>query len=275
MSKIKMIVTDMDYTLLDSKKNISSGNREALEAAAKKGVHIVLATGRIFASARYYAKLLNVKTPIIASNGAIIMESDASKIYYEKPIPLSAGIKMIELCRERGLYCHLFAKDTIYSEKIINISKRYSNWNQNLLENDKVKLVTTDNLEELMRIESNNILKAVVVDKDAHLLSEVRELIYSTGLVTVSQSLSDNIEIMHKEVDKGRAVAFIANMYGLKPEEIMAIGDNENDISMIKFAGIGVAVSNAEACLKTHADYIAPDYESDGVAVAIKEFVLA
>lgn len=271
---IKMIVTDMDYTLLNKEKKISEGNKKALKAAMEAGVHVVLATGRLFSSATVYARELEILTPIIASNGAIIAESDLSEIYYEKTLPYEAGVEMIKLCKERGLFCHLYTKDAIYTEKIVNISARYAQWNDKLDEENKINIIVVPDLYETMSKEKKHVLKAVVVDKDDRKLDEIRAEIQKTGIVNVSQSLPDNIEVMDKEVSKGNSVAFLAKMYGVHKDEIMAIGDNENDLSMIEYAGLGVAVGNAEQCLIDRAQHITGNYDEDGVAQVIHKYIL-
>ena len=95
-----------------------------------------------------------------------------------------------------------------------------------------------------------------------------------TGIVSVSQSMKHNLEVMNKGVTKGNAVRILAQMYGINREEIIAIGDNENDISMIEYAGLGIAMGNAEELLKRAADHVTGDYQEDGVAEAIEKFIL-
>jgi len=90
----------------------------------------------------------------------------------------------------------------------------------------------------------------------------------------VSQSLKDNLEVMNKGINKGNAIRILAEIYGINREEIIAIGDNENDISMIEYAGLGIAMGNAVDTLKERADYITGNYDEDGVAQAIEKFVL-
>ena len=278
--KYKMLVSDMDYTLLNKEKKISERNREAVKKAIEKGVHIVVATGRIYTSARVYAKLLGVSTPIIASNGAIIREAavdnskDTEKTIFKDTLNKEAAKKMIQLSREYGLVCHFFTEDTIYSEKLVDISLRYTEWNKYLGEEDRVKIKIVDNLEEIFEQEKVEILKAVVVDKDSEKMQWLRNGIEETGIVSVSQSMKDNLEVMNKGVTKGNAVKILAQMYGINREEIIAIGDNENDMSMIEYAGMGIAMGNAEESLKNVANHITGDYQKDGVADAIERFIL-
>jgi len=274
MVKYKMIVTDMDYTLLNKDKNISERNKNALKAAMDMGVHVVVATGRIYTSALYYAKLLGISTPIIASNGAIIREEHTDNTMYQCLLPDAAINEMIRLTRQTGLYCHLFSRDTIYTEKLINVSTRYTEWNKFLEAKDQVKIKLLDSFENMNEYEKSEIFKTVVVDNDESKLKYLREEMEKTGLVTVSRSLSDNIEVMNKEVSKGNAVAKLAEIFNIGRSEIITIGDNENDISMIEYAGLGVAMGNAEQCVKDKADYVTTDYMEDGVGQVIEKFIL-
>jgi Cof subfamily protein (haloacid dehalogenase superfamily) len=274
MAKYKMIVTDMDYTLLNKEKTISERNKNALKAAMDKGIHVVVATGRIYTSALYYAKLLGISTPIIASNGAIIRDEDTDNTLYQCLLPDKAIDEMIRLTRETGLYCHFFSKDTIFTERLINVSTRYTEWNKYMAEKDQVKIKLLDRFEDMTEFEKSEIFKAVVVDEDESKLQYIREEVLKTGIVTVSKSLPDNIEVMNKDVSKGNAVATLAEMYCVDQSEIITIGDNENDISMIEYAGLGVAMGNAEQCLKDKADYVTADYLDDGVGLVVEKFIL-
>lgn len=278
--KYKMLVTDMDYTLLNKEKKVSERNREAIRKAIEKGVHMVVATGRIYTSARLYARLLEVSTPIIASNGAIIRETafnnpkDTERTIYKDTLNVEAVKEMIKLSRKHGLFCHFFTEDTIYAEKLVNVSLRYTEWNKYLGEEDQVRIEIVDDIEEAIVQDKVEILKAVVVDADSEKMQSLRNSIVETGIVSVSQSMKDNLEVMNKGVTKGNAVKKLAKIYGINREEIIAIGDNENDISMIEYAGLGIAMGNAEESLKNAANHITGHYQEDGVAEAIERFIL-
>ncbi|HNR04197.1 MAG TPA: Cof-type HAD-IIB family hydrolase [Bacillota bacterium] len=270
--KYKMLVTDMDYTLLNKEKRVSDRNREALRRAMEKGVHMVVATGRIYTSARIYAKLLGLDTPIIASNGALI--KDASKTIFRDILSQDTVREMLRLCHKYGIYCHFFTENTIYSEKLINVSLRYTEWNKYMGEEDQVKIRIVDDGEEIIEAAKSEVLKAVVFDDDDEKIQKLRDGIMETGIVSVSQSMKHNLEVMNKGVTKGNAVRILAQLYGINREEVIAIGDNENDISMIEYAGLGIAMGNAEECLKRAADHVTGDYQEDGVAEAIEKFIL-
>lgn len=278
--KYKMLVSDMDYTLLNKEKKISERNREAIRRAIEKGVHMIVATGRIYTSAKVYAKLLGVSTPIIASNGAIIREAafnspeDTERTIYMNILRAEAVLDMIKLSHKYGLVCHFFTEDTIYAERMASISLRYTEWNKYLGKEDQVKIRIVDDMEKAFMQDKIEILKAVVVDEDSAKIQGLRKDIEATGIVSVSQSMKNNLEVMNRGVTKGNAVKRLAEMLGIDREEIIAIGDNENDISMIEYAGLGIAMANAEESLKNAADYITGDYQEDGVAEAIEKFIL-
>lgn len=272
--KYKMVVMDMDYTLLPKDKQITKRSREALAKAMEKGVKVVLATGRIYTSARVYAKLIGIHTPIIASNGAIIREEITNDTIYKSILPDEMIKEMVRLCRQEGLYCHLYTMKTVYTEKIANISKSYEKWNATLKDEEKIDIQVLSDIEEVIQKEKGNILKAVVVDEDSEKIMRIRNEILETGKVSVSQSLKDNLEVMNYGVSKGNSVKILSEIYGIEREEIIAMGDNENDISMIEYAGLGVAMANAEECLIQRADYITDSCEEDGVAKVIEKFIL-
>ncbi len=273
-NKYKMIVMDMDYTLLNREKQISIRNKKALKKAEEKGILLVVATGRIYVSAKFYAKLLNFNTPIIASNGAIIRDESANKTIFKSILLDEVALKMIKLCREKGLYCHLFSDNTVFTEKIVNISSRYAEWNEALEDEDKIIIKVVDKLEDSVKRNNTKIVKAVVVDNREDIIMEIRKNMGITNMVSVSQSLKGNLEVMNKGVSKGNAIKILCDLYDIDREEVIAIGDNENDISMIEYAGMGIAVGNAAEALKAKADYITGDYLDDGVAEAIEKFAL-
>lgn len=272
--KYQMVVMDMDYTLLNKQKEVSKRNKEVLKEAMEKDVRIVVATGRIYTSARFYARLLGIDTPIIASNGAIIREEYTNNTLFKSVLLDEIAVKMAGLCRRYNLYCHLYSDNTVYTEKITNISSRYMEWNEKLQEEDKIKIEVVDRLEDTIKKEKGKILKAVVVDNDEDKIKAIRDEIMDTGMVSVSQSLRGNLEVMNKGINKGNAIRILCELYGIESEKVIAIGDNENDLSMIEYAGMGIAMGNAADCLKEKADFITGDYQEDGVAQAIEKFIL-
>lgn len=274
--KYKLIAMDMDGTLLNSKKEVTEYTKDVLRRAAKEGVKLVVCTGRIFTSAKSYARIIGTKAPIIASNGAYIREKDREEVIYEKYINKDTLIKIIKVSREWGFYPHIYTTDTIYSEKLIHSSLNYTRWNETVPEDEKINIKIVDRLDDVVNKEGENFLKVVVMANENEIvrLQELKKYIRENMDVSVFSSYINNFEVMDKEVSKGRALKILADYFGINKEEIICFGDNENDKTMFEFAGFPVAMGNAEEEIKKIAAYVTDTNDNDGVAKAIEKFVL-
>lgn len=260
----KLIAMDMDGTLLNSQKEVSQRSKEYLKKASDMGLKLVVCTGRIFTSAKTFARIIGTKAPIVASNGAYIREKDVDRVIFEKHLKTEDLGKIINITKKYGLFPQLFTFDTIFSEKLIHSSLNYKLWNEKNQEDERVNIVITEDLFSVVK--NTKILKVVVYDDNILRLNHIREEIKKETKVSIFSSIINNIEIMADGVSKGNAVKFIAEYFKIKPEEVICIGDNENDISMIKYAGLGVAMGNAEEKVKEIANYITDTNDNDGVA---------
>jgi Cof subfamily protein (haloacid dehalogenase superfamily) len=264
----------MDGTLLNDKKEVSLLNKEAIKKAHNKGVHIAVCTGRLFTSARYYANLLGVAAPIISSNGAFIREQGSNEVIYNVPLGLE-NCKEIEKISSKYIVNKYYNEpDTIVSAKGFSDDYLYVTQNKMLPEEHRVNLITANNMDGYIEENSNKILKCIFIDKDYDKLNEIREQLLKIENIEIVSSGRDNIEIMKKGVSKGQAVKKLTNYFNLKREEVICIGDNENDISMIEFAGLGIAMGNGEDKVKALAGYVTDTNNNSGVAKAIEKFIL-
>lgn len=274
--KYKMIAMDMDGTLLTTDKQVSERSKEILQKAADAGIKLVICTGRIFTSAWEFAELIGTVAPIIASNGAYIREKDRDEVIYMKNLQKDEIFKAVQIVKKHGFYPHLFSSDTIFTEKLFFTSHVYDKQNQSLPKDRQVKIVVTEDLEKVIEENYEIILKIVIVSEMDEIegLSKLRSEISKELDVSIVSSAENNCEIMSKGISKGNGVKILGDIYGISPEETMCIGDNENDISMIEYAGLGVAMANASDALKEVANYITDTNDNDGVAKAIEKFVL-
>jgi Cof subfamily protein (haloacid dehalogenase superfamily) len=250
-------------------------NKEALRLASSMGVKVVISTGRIFTSARAYGEMLGVNTPIIASNGAYIREKDRDEVIYAKPLGENNIRKVVELSKKYNIYCHLFAWDTIYTEKLIYASANYYKWNKMLPEDKQVKIeiVEPDRWDSIIKENSENMLKALITDQDFEKVLSMRSELSSLD-VEIASSFNNNFEVMNRGVSKGNAAAFLAGCFNISRDEIICIGDNENDISMIEYAGMGIAMENGTDEAKKAAQFVTRSNNDNGVAYAIEKFIL-
>lgn len=270
----KLICIDMDGTLLSDIKEISDRNKEAIKKAYDKGVKIAVCTGRIFTSANYFADLLEIKTPVIASNGAYIREKDRDKVIYQQVLGYDNCKDMLDVFRKHNIYPHYYSTDTIFTEKIIHSSSFYAEVNKTLPKDRKINIVVVEDWDEIFHKYEEEIFKGVGIHEDENIIANARQELEEIGTFEVVSSFVKNFEAMNKGVSKGRAVEILADYYGLSSEEVICIGDGENDLSMIKYAGLGVAMKNANDMVKEHADYITDFNYNHGVAKVIEKFIL-
>lgn len=271
--KYKLVVTDMDGTLLNSQGKVSDENKEVLIKLQDEGVHVAVATGRIYASARIFAKYIGVKTPIIACNGALVRKIDNDKPLYESYLNKKDCGKIVDICRKHNVYHHFYTDDTFYTERLDKSSLRYSEWNKTLTEEERINLEVIEDAYDVINNLNEKIFKFLIIDEDVNLLKKIRGELSQISGVECCKSRYDNLEIMNKGVEKGKAVKSLADSLGIKQEEVICLGDNENDISMIKYAGLGIAMGNAEDIVKKTADYVTEINDKNGVAEALKKFI--
>jgi len=268
----KLIVTDMDGTLLGSDHKISEENKEALKMAMDKGIKVAIATGRIYTSARNYARLLGINTPIIACNGAIIREEETGNVIYEDKIEYDTCTKIVDLLDEYNLYYQFYTDDTLFCKELSHSSLRYYEFNKSLPKDMRINIVTSNNIKEV--IKDKDILKVIVIEeKNKDILNKIKEDLKNISNIEICSSWHNNIEIMNKGVNKGHAVKRLAEFLGVDQKHVITFGDNYNDLSMIEFAGMGVAMGNAENLVKEKANYITDKNTENGVAKALNKLL--
>lgn len=274
---IKLICIDMDGTLLDNNHNVPIENKKALIEARDKGIIIAITTGRLFTSAKYYSDLIGINAPIISSNGAYIKEKDSSKVIYENALSLDECLEIYNICKQYSFDTYFNTHDTAISSTEFKEDHAYMITNKLLKQKDKIKFKVAPDLTNILKELEGDVLKAILINKSSkdntELLKAKNEFIKLNKYEVVSSGLN-NFEVMKKGTSKGNAVKKLAEILDIKNDEIMCIGDSENDLSMIKFAGIGVCMENGLELLKKEADYITDTNLNSGVAKAIRKFAL-
>lgn len=278
-NNIKLICIDMDGTLLNSKNEVSERNKEVLKKAKELGVNIAITTGRLFSSARYYSDLIGIDTAVIASNGAYIKTNYNDEPILENPISIDLVIEIFNIVKKYGLSVNFNSWDTLIREYEVPETHAYAVMNKALPENKRVKfIIDNKNFTETLKNFNDKILKGIVIEERENkeqLWAAKEELKKVLGdRLHIVSSGHNNFEVMSGNTSKGKAVECYAKSLNIPASEVMCIGDSENDLSMLKFAGIGVAMGNGLDLIKKEADYITDSNDEDGVAGAINHFVL-
>ncbi|WP_261854059.1 Cof-type HAD-IIB family hydrolase [Clostridium folliculivorans] len=273
--KYKLICLDMDGTLLSSPSTISEENRKAVLQAYNKGIKIAITTGRLFTSAKYYADLIGIKVPIVASNGAYVREKDREEVIYKSSLNDDQLERIHEVIKKYDLLTYFNTHDTLISESVVGENHGYKVNNKELPEESRIKFDEGTDFKEAFKRHEGEILKAICVEEvDIDRLMKAKAELRQYKDLEVVSSWTNNFEVMNAGTSKGSAVKNLAEMLDIKQEEIICIGDSENDLSMIRYAGLGIAMGNAPDDIKKEADYVTDTNVNSGVAKAIEKFAL-
>ncbi|MGL5615000.1 MAG: Cof-type HAD-IIB family hydrolase [Sarcina sp.] len=272
----KMVCIDMDGTLLNSQKKLSEINKTALKKAYDKGVHIIICTGRNTNSARYFSNLIGIKSAAIANNGAIVIDEDGEVLLFKETLNKEQCIRLLELGRKYKATPNFHGIGKIYLNSRLRKIANDLFFNRSVPEKFKIKNVyyksTSNHWDEVFSNSNEFFGKCIFTESPNKLRELEKELIKGDFEITYSGKYC--LEVNNKGVNKGRAVKLLSEHYDIKQEEVICIGDNGNDISMIEFAGLGVAMENGTEAIKKIANYTTTTNDKNGVAKVIEKFIL-
>ena len=262
---IKMVVTDIDGTIADKDALISPAVRKSISDLSKSGVKVVLATGRMFRATYPVLEDLNLDTPIISYQGGLVKEYfGEQKILYAKYTDKKLAFEIIEYFRSKNIHINIYVNDVLFVENDDDYIKKY-------IENRNIVYTVVDDLK---KIDLNGLHKILGIDKDENKIIDVtKELkeIYRDRLYVI-RSTPYFCEVSNLEASKASALKFLQKYWGFKNDEVLSIGDQDNDIDMIEAAGVGVAMGNGTPAIKSAADFITKTIDEDGFSYAIERF---
>ena len=260
INNIKLIATDLDGTFFNSRSSISDYNKNIFQFLMKNGIEIILATGRSFSGMKSYKDILSNDNYSIIFNGAAIIDNDGNFVY-DKFIASNISKSIIDIYDEYDVHLHVYkgnshiaSESDFYLEKYIKKSK-----------NNDVSI----GLENIKDFEFNKM----VFIGDREELERLQNDIRNNFNVHTCFSHTNFLEVLASGINKGSALEWICNQKGINRDEVIAFGDNYNDIEMIEYAGVGVAMENAEEALKKKADYICLTNDEDGVGKFLKKYM--
>ena len=264
---IKLVAIDLDNTLLNSNHAVSERNERAIKQAMEEDIQVVLATGKTRASAGDIIQRLGLTTPGIYLQGLAIYYPDG-EIRHEKKLDTSVARKVITFAEDRGFDVALYNGSRILvrtDESPLRVLAEYG-------EPEPEAVGPLQNMLDEVSINKLIIIRRGEPRKIKALRWQLNMQLDGAGKIT--QAIRDMIEIVPSGTSKGGALKTLLRELGIAPENVLAIGDAENDIEMLELVGIGVAVGNASDPLKAVADHVVADNDSDGVAEALERFVL-
>ncbi|MFI3300061.1 MAG: Cof-type HAD-IIB family hydrolase [Candidatus Gastranaerophilales bacterium] len=263
---IKMVATDIDGTIYNWGVGVSDNVKKCIKKMQEQGVKVVLVTGRMHSAAKLLATELGLNTPVVSYQGGLIKENCENGIeFYKKTLDPISAKKILSWARQKKVHTNLYINDVLIVEEENDIVQKYA----------EVQNITyqVKNFDEL-KIEDVN--KILIVDySDAEVVTEYKEFLEKEHEhLYIVKSSPYYCEISHNEARKSCAVEHLCKIWDIKKEEVLTIGDQNNDIELLKAGGVAVAMGNATDELKTYANHITDSVENDGFVKAMEKFVL-
>lgn len=287
----KMVVIDIDGTLLTSQGKITDKTKEALVKAQEQGMIVVLASGRIANSTINYARNIGLNSYAISGNGSVITDIQSEEMIYTNCMSNRVTQLIVDICKENSISFNVYTLNEILTEKIEYNILFYSMQNRELVEEKKTKINICDDLSRAIKEKAdNNVSKITICDKDESIFkSIIRKLRTINGIEILDVSHSSHkvidvgsqkvdvdyyyTEVSKANVDKWNAIKFLADKLEINYEDVICIGDNANDIKMIENCGLGVFLDNAAPVYKEKAKYVAPSNDDDGIVDVLEKYV--
>ena len=263
--KYKMLVLDMDDTLLTDDHTISNENKVMLSKARELGVHIVLASGRPTPAMTVYAKELQLDNSyMISYNGAVITDLKEDKIIFEQTLTQEQIHELYDYSLKSKTHIITYLDGKIVSEtdsEYIDIEKNITG-----LEHNKV-VSFKDEVQ-------SSAIKCILLEEPSYLKTVEKDLKMAMPHLSVCMSKPFFLEVAQNGIDKGASIKFLAEKLNILQSEIIAVGNAGNDLTMIQYAGLGVWVDNVDPELRDKADVIVASNNNHGVAEVVRRFIL-
>ena len=272
--EIKIVGLDLDGTLLTDKKELLPYTKNVIGEALQNGTVVLVATGRPWTGVPEELRELPGMDYALTANGARIIETRTGKILEEHLLSKEAAKKAIAIGRKYDTLLEVYFDGQGYAQKDEIAQVRKYHKNPNMWDYFLRTLIAVDRLEDLLDEKEGNLDKVQMLFADMEEREEAWKELEREGVFELVGSLQYNIEINAVGVNKGTGLVNLGKMLGIRREEIMACGDGDNHIAMLKEVGFGVAMANAEETVKAVADYITESNNDEGAAKAIEKFVL-
>lgn len=269
MNPYKMICLDIDGTLLNSKHEITEATKNAIQKAVNiNQIPVILVSARMPKGMLFLQEELEIIQPMICYSGALVWEHN--RILSNTTIPASDVKQLYSIVKNSGLHMSLYKDDEWYVEKMDEWAAQESDiTNINPTITDFTELLSTWSQEN----SGPNKILCMAEPKEIEMLNTKLREFYSSRL-NIYLSKPTYLEIMPNNATKTTAIEFLCRKLHVQRSEIIAIGDNFNDINMLEYAGLGIAMGNAPEAVKQSADAITLSNDEDGVAAALNKYVL-
>lgn len=268
---IQLLVLDIDGTIAGQSNEIREPVKQAIRRAMAKGIQVAIATGRMYCSALRFHQEIGSTLPLLAYQGAWIQDPATEKIYQHLPLSGAMAEQLLDYFETEPmrslLSVHFYINDQLYVREITSETKLYA-------QRAGIVPMAVGDLRQVLSSQPTKVLAlcedTTIIDQ---LLGSLRQQ-YTPAELYLTKSVATFFEATHPGANKGTGVRYLAeSILGLAAHNVMAIGDNFNDLEMLEYAGLGVAMGNAPKDVQAIANWVAPGVEEDGAAAAIEAFL--
>ncbi len=261
---MQALACDLDRTLIGEDGVLTGRTADAVAAARAAGIHVLVATGRMFRSVRPYLERAGISEPVVCYQGAVVADPASGEFLLHEPIPLELALEAIELLQDAGYPPNCYVDDELAVARHTAYSQAYASFQH----------IPVREVGDLLAWLDRPPTKLVAVGEPSE-LEELRSRLAPRfdGRLYVTTSLPWLLELGHPAVSKATGIAFVAQRLGLERERVVAFGDGENDVELLAWAGFGVAVELAHPRLLEVADWVCPGPENEGVARVIEAYL--
>lgn len=270
---IRLLVLDIDGTIAGKSNYICEPVKQAIQKAQAKGIQIAIATGRMYCSALRFHQEIGSTLPLLAYQGAWIQDPATQKIHKHLSVSRRTAEQLLDYFESDALLSslsvHFYINDQLYVRQVTPQTRLYS-------QRVGIEPIAVGDLRNVLT--EFEPTKVLALSEDTAIIEQMLGSLrqqYTPAELYLTTSVATFFEAAHPAVNKGAAVRYLAEeMLGLSAGNVMTIGDNFNDVEMLQYAGLGIAMGNAPAQVQAIAKWVAPSVEQDGAAAAIEGFLL-
>lgn len=269
MKKIKLVMSDLDETLLKSHKAVSEFDQEMLNRLIDEGVEVIPTTGRHHGGIPQYFFEHDGIRFLVSSNGAQIYDKKTHKVLFNSNIDQDLAFDLVSEVEHGVSHVSLVVADGMVVDQRFHDNLNDSQRQFFMRLDEKPQIVQS--MTEFIKNTTTPIIKINLAFDDLEYRNEVYDKFKKLDTINAEASSLRNVELTNASTSKGAALNFMMEHLNLDRDEILAIGDNDNDITMLSNAGLGIAMGNASDHVKSHSDTVTLDVEDDGFGHAIKK----
>lgn len=284
----RLVAIDLDGTMLNQYGIITEETKDVIKKVQEKNIEVIIASGRAINSVKNFSKEINSQNYFISGNGAITYDIQNDKILYENILSKQKVLQIIKVCEENSIYYNVYTENGIIAKSLNYNTLYYYKDNLSKPEENQTHINIVENVYEYIEQREEKILKIMICDEHQSVFNsiirklkeisqiEVLEVSHMSRKIIKQGTEEIKLEYFYTEVsaqnvDKWNAIENLIKILGISKEEVVAIGDNANDLKMIQNAGLGIAMGESAPYIKQSADKVALGNDENGVAQALEE----